>query len=144
MSNIMEEEIALTFDVASSADENNKAVSRSKLGSWRPDISELDDVVVDGIWTASPGNRIIIQYSSKDPLDRGRDTREWIVEASTLTMPNTTFRLWCPVMGHYGHTDWVEGLRRGYLFKYPDKKGAWKSSRGFKKKRKVVNEEDEG
>jgi hypothetical protein len=96
-------------------------------GGWKPDISALLDVVQEGIWTAGPGTRIVIQYP-----ENWRDTREWII---TKSLGETSFIMWDPFMGQCGTTDWRTGTAQGYLFKLPDPKGQWRRGPAVKKKK---------
>ena len=127
MSNDNEEALGVMIEVD---EEFNKLEYGAKegRGGWKPNLDFLLDVVQEGIWTAGPGTRIVIQYP-----ESWRDTREWII---TKSLGETSFIMWDPFMGQYGTTDWRSGTAQGYLFKLPDPKGQWRRGTAIQKGKK--------
>jgi hypothetical protein len=91
---------------------------------WKPDVSNLQDAVIDGKLVVERGGKLLIEYFDTP----WRDTTVWVIVAiepkDTITSPGYV-RLWDPNKMHYGSTNYLTGQRDGLVFKVPDKSRRW-------------------
>jgi hypothetical protein len=101
----------------------------ARLPAKAPDISHLQDAVVKdslGRWimTPIPGQQLIVErlatiLDSRPWLDTKIYTVVWVDEASG----NVT--LWDDDLHRNSSTNYVSGIKSGYRFKLPPKRGKW-------------------
>ena len=96
--------------------------SKARVG-WKPDLSHLEDAVVNGTLMVGVGEKLLIEYTHLP----WRDTTIWIVNAIEPGggSPPGHVRLWDPSKMYYGATNYINGEQHGLVFKIPDKSRRW-------------------
>ncbi len=97
-------------------------VSRMREG-WKPDLSELEDAIVNGEFILKKGDKLLIEYGNVS----WRDTTLWTV-ADVEPAGNTPagyIRLWDPNRMYFGSTNFLTGPAQGLIFKVPTKNRRW-------------------
>jgi len=101
----------------------NDILTRFCRPGWKPDIYDLAPAIVDEKLIVEKGQKLLIEYP-----DMWRDTVAWIVlavnPANTLTSPGYV-RLYDPFRMCFGSTNFIDGPKRGLLFKVPDNSRKW-------------------
>ena len=123
----------------------------STRNSWRPDISDLPDAVVNGEFMVPVGGKLLIEYTDQP----ARDTVCWIVLAifphfqEELTVDPGHVRLYAHSKMYHGCTNYKTAALQGLLLKIPDKKRKWipgeeetLMERKGKRRRRFVQEEE--
>ncbi len=95
-----------------------------KKDCWKPDISHLDNAVVDGVLMVPIGGKLLIEYTNCP----WRDTTVWIIEEINPIEGHLAYghvRLWDPNKWQFGCTNYLNGQQKGLTFKIPDKSRRW-------------------
>lgn len=131
-----------------------EAIGKEHKKGWKPDVSNLQNAIIDGKFVIPSGAKVVIEYTHEP----SRDTTLWTVVKVFDTVPEGTYvqegyiRLFDPEKGQYGTTNYKEADQHGLVMKVPDGSKRWLHGsqetlmeivKRKKKRKKLVNEESE-